>query len=493
MKKIELKNFEVKSDDLRKILNSYLVASDLHFASVNLIYGFNRESDENMNHSLLELYYFEGFDFEFDGDTEGYIIRSRTYNSEEIYLLNYTRGTLEKIINTKFGCGITTSSLTGNVSDIGLPAKVGLLNDFEEFILEGLDRSSSDVWSIKKLEHIFNMCNFWFNQDTSTLCNTIETITLKKEGISMESKEFGIVQYFEKQNIFIKENYLNSLDPFINNEVNCNKYPIFSSGKIYNFEKFNEHQLVLYTNVETRLLNLLQDYTSQDLESYQRINYFNPDQIIVHIDDNEPGSDFKLLEYSMDIPYALGLDEVVEDILNNSRGMKEEIKNEAINYLESRKAYGAYKAFGYILRINGIDYIFDLPGKNITVGLTNKKAFPEALETVNMKEPDENLSLIPAFLIKEILIYKEAGYQKTKEKIKKLVLNILVYLYGFEYQWEASTNINLKKESLSDPKIISEYLKDIKKNTLIFTMLEKLELVTNTESFGWNASGAFRC
>lgn len=310
----------------------------------------------------------------------------------------------------------------------------------------------------------------------------------------MKMNLFTINKYFELQEKFIKNtDIINSLSAFDNcsdDYDNYDNYPIYNRCRVLKYKDLYESNLIIYTNYETRLLDALQDYTNIDLDMYKRVNYFLPNQILEHIGDTEPGSVFILLEYSADIPFAPGLDDVINNILTKNPGIKNEIKNEAKKYLEARKTSETYEAFGYMLRINGLDYFFDLPGKNICIGLTDKKVFPETIESVSDNQYS-NLSLLPAFLIGEILIKKEENYEKNKEDIKMLILSILMYLYGFEYSWQASDQFVY--EDLRDPNIVSEYLKTIKKNTAVFTLLVKFNQISFYEGDGWNSYGGFKC
>lgn len=175
LEKDKLKVFSISDMRLQTMLFDYSGISNLHFVRVNLIYGSIKEVEDDMNPSSIKLYYFEGIDFNTEKETEGYLVDTRSNGVDKVYVLNHTRGTLEKILKNHNGISVDISPITGSISDIGLAAKVGQLNDFEEFILGYLDRPKNE-WDVRRIEHVSYMLGSWFNQTVSTLCESVERL-----------------------------------------------------------------------------------------------------------------------------------------------------------------------------------------------------------------------------------------------------------------------------------------------------------------------------
>lgn len=130
---------------------------------------------ELYDHSMYNHCYFEIEPSDKNSDIkgmEGYIIGRKHLDGDKrftIYILNICNGDLVKITNSSS----IVSKLMGHVSDIGTPARAGLLSDFMTYILGD---SVIEKPEETDLPVLFNEIDSWFDKTTNELCEEVERL-----------------------------------------------------------------------------------------------------------------------------------------------------------------------------------------------------------------------------------------------------------------------------------------------------------------------------
>lgn len=136
---------------------------------------------------------------EFDYGISGYLIEKSltntpNFNTSYYYFLNLMNGDFVKFRDNDFSISI----LTNSISDIGKPARAGLLDDFISFVIgyENLELGDKAKLNVK---HIFDICEKWFTKDVNELCDYIEKHTTQDQG-AKKVKELNKLN--EEKNMF---------------------------------------------------------------------------------------------------------------------------------------------------------------------------------------------------------------------------------------------------------------------------------------------------